>query len=202
MEVMNIPNILTLLRIFLVPVFTYLFLTGRYGEALCVYLFAGFTDFLDGWIARSFQQKTTFGAILDPAADKFLITVTFIALTVEGNIPLWLTALVIGRDLYIVSGVGILKKLKRKLYFHPTYLSKTNTFCQLSLILISFFLVYLHSEKPAFAQSFTSKLEQLRGYFIFLVAGMTIASGIQYTRIGVMILKGRISYADLPLKKS
>jgi cardiolipin synthase len=202
MDWLNIPNSLTLLRIFLVPVFTYFFLKGHFREALIFFILAGFSDFLDGFIARLFKKKTALGAILDPAADKFLITVSFIALTLNGILPLWLTCVVVFRDLYIVLGLAILKRLGGRLLFKPTFLSKTNTFCQLVLGLLSFLLVYFQSQSSPWDFPFLPHMVRLHLIFIFVVTGMTIGSGLQYTMIGIKILSGRSDYADFSIKKN
>ncbi len=202
MEIFNLPNSLTVLRILLVPVFTVLFLKGDYRNALIIFGLTGLTDILDGTLARLLQKKTTLGAILDPAADKLLMLVTFIVLAISHWVPLWLCVLVIARDLWIVSGVFILKKLKRKLYFKPTKLSKLNTFCQLLTIFLAFFLTFLLSEQPDLFLPYESGIRQALRVMTFVTAGMTVATGIQYTRIGVMILKGSREYADIPLKKA
>jgi Phosphatidylglycerophosphate synthase len=202
MSLFNLPNSLTLLRFLLVPFFTYFFLTGQYRIALIIFLVTGFTDLIDGGLARWLNKKTTLGAVLDPAADKFLMTVSFIVLALRSWVPWWLTCLVIFRDFWIISGVGVLKKLKRKLYFSPTRLSKLNTFFQLLTILVSLGVAMLTSENhPAF-QRHLPWLGQLLSAFIYATAAMTILTLIQYTRIGYMLLKGRRDYADLPVKEN
>jgi cardiolipin synthase (CMP-forming) len=202
MDLFNLPNSLTLMRIFAVPVFTYFFLTQQYRIALIIFVFTGLTDIIDGTLARLLNKKTTLGAILDPAADKLLMFVTFIVLSIRHLIPVWLTFLVIFRDVWIVSGILVLKQLKRKLYFKPTRLSKLTTFFQLLTIFLSFLLTFLLSEKPESLMRYQGILQQALGICIYFAAGMTLASGIQYTRIGLMILKGSREYADLPLKKA
>src|SRR5262245_24837039 len=120
MQIFNLPNSLTLLRILLLPVFTYFFLSGDYRIALIIFVVTGMTDVIDGFLARALQKKTTLGAVLDPAADKLLMLVTFIVLAMRDLVPGWLSALVILRDLVIVLGTLVLKRLKKKLYFKPT----------------------------------------------------------------------------------
>ena len=89
MELFNLPNSLTLLRILLVPVFTYLFLIHEYRIALIVFMVTGCTDVVDGYLARKLHKKTTLGSILDPAADKLLMFVTFIVLAIQKIVPVW-----------------------------------------------------------------------------------------------------------------
>lgn len=199
----NIPNVLTLLRILLIPIFLYFYLVDDYSKAFWLFFLAGVTDFFDGLIARRFGRKTTLGAILDPAADKLLMNSSFVVLSVVGTIPWWLTALVFARDLLIVLGLAFLKKHHRKLYFSPTLLSKWNTFLQLFVLFISFLMAYLHSSGIREIGPFSSGvMDRSQFYLYLLTGGMTALSGIQYTRIGIRILKGQIQYADLPIKKS
>ncbi|MCE9624643.1 MAG: CDP-alcohol phosphatidyltransferase family protein [Deltaproteobacteria bacterium] len=201
MQIFNLPNSLTLLRILLVPVFTYCFLQGEYRIALIVFVITGFTDVVDGYLARALQKKTTLGAILDPAADKLLMLVTFIVLAMRDLVPPWLSFLVIFRDLVIVSGTLILKRLKKKLYFKPTRMSKLNTFSQLFTIFLSFLLTFIRAESPQILLPYEGGVARLLGWVIYICAGMTIITGIQYTRIGLLILRRDREYADLPLKK-
>jgi cardiolipin synthase len=202
MELFNIPNSLTLLRILLVPVFSYFFLTGNYRLALGIFIVTGFTDMVDGALARWLKKKTTLGAVLDPAADKLLMLVTFLILALEKVVPWYLTILVVARDLWIVGGLFFLKKAKKKLYFQPTRISKANTFFQLLTIFLAFLWVLAGSEPGTFLASKQALISQGLGMAILVTAGMTILSGIQYTRIGWMILRGNREYADLPLKKA
>lgn len=87
MELFNLPNSLTLLRFALVPVFTYYFLNGSYRIALIVFVVTGMTDVIDGYLARKLQKKTALGSVLDPAADKLLMFVTFIVLAMRSLVP-------------------------------------------------------------------------------------------------------------------
>ncbi|MCC7344297.1 MAG: CDP-alcohol phosphatidyltransferase family protein [Deltaproteobacteria bacterium] len=201
MQIFNLPNSLTLLRILLVPVFTYFFLKGEYRIALITFVVTGLTDVVDGFLARLLRKKTTIGAVLDPAADKLLMLVTFIVLAMRDLVPPWLSALVILRDLWIVVGTWILKHLKKKLYFQPTRLSKLNTFFQLFTVFLAFLLTFIRVEQPVFLLPYESWVGSALRYVIYVCAGMTVASGIQYTRIGIHILRKGREYADLPLKK-
>lgn len=194
---LNLPNVLTGLRIVLIPVFAYFFLRGQYDLALLVFLIAGMTDLVDGTIARFLKERTRLGAILDPAADKLLMTTSYTILTIRGFIPLWLTVLVILRDLYIVIGVGILKKLKRSLYFRPIWLSKANTGFQLLLVLMGFLLAYLLQGSDWLTGLQLETFQQLFRLCIYVVAFFTLASGIGYTKMGLDILRGKRDYVDL-----
>ncbi len=105
---MNIPNLITLLRIILVPVVVILLIQGSFLKALMVFIVAGLSDALDGFLARVLNQQTALGAYLDPIADKALLASTFITLSVLHVIPGWLTVIVISRDLIILLGILIL----------------------------------------------------------------------------------------------
>ena len=201
MQIFNLPNSLTLLRILLIPVFTYFFVKGEYRIALIIFVVTGLTDMVDGFLARRLRKKTTLGAILDPTADKLLMLVTFIVLAMRALVPPWLSFLVILRDLWIAVGIWILQHLKKKLYFKPTRLSKLNTFFQLFTIFLAFLLTFLQAERPAFLINFEAWVQQALYYVVYVCAGMTMASTIQYTRIGIHILRKGREYADLPLEK-
>src|SRR5262249_11996644 len=99
------PNFLTAIRVVLAPLTAYLVLQGQDLFALCVFAFAGASDALDGFLARRFALVSRFGEYLDPAADKLLMLACFVTLTMIQQTPLWLTAIVIGRDIAIVLGV-------------------------------------------------------------------------------------------------
>jgi len=101
-ELRSIPNMLSVLRLLMVPVFLVLLLTGQFVAALIVLVVASTTDWLDGQIARRFNQITKLGQLLDPAADRLFIFAALIGLTINGNIPLWLALIVASRDLMLL----------------------------------------------------------------------------------------------------
>jgi cardiolipin synthase len=107
-ELRSIPNMLSILRLFMVPVFLVLLLTGQFIAALIILMVASATDWLDGQIARRFNQITKLGQLLDPAADRLFIFAALIGLTINGNIPLWLALIVASRDLMLVIVYPIL----------------------------------------------------------------------------------------------
>ncbi len=132
MIVLTPANQLTLLRMFLIPAFVILVVYGYLGWALTVFVTAGITDALDGVIARRSGQKTTLGAWLDPMADKLLLVSTFIVLTLPGlglanRLPIWLTVLIISRDVGIVLTVAIVKLAVGRRTFQPSIYGKTAT---------------------------------------------------------------------------
>lgn len=150
----------------LTPLISYLILNGNFQYALSICVASSLTDFLDGWIARNFNSKSKLGAILDPLADKLLISTLTLTLTYVQMIPIWLTALIFFRDFLIILGGfyirfrGLKAPITWKKYFdistfsserfRPTIISKINTAFQISLILItmasplfsSFFMQY------------------------------------------------------------
>jgi cardiolipin synthase len=132
MTVLTPANQLTLLRMFLIPAFVILVVYGHLGWALTVFVTAGITDALDGVIARWSGQKTTLGAWLDPMADKLLLVSTFIVLTLPGlglanRLPIWLTVLIISRDVGIVLTVAIVNLAVGRRTFQPSIYGKTAT---------------------------------------------------------------------------
>ena len=129
---LTLANQLTLLRMLLIPAFVILVVYGYLGWALTVFVVAGVTDALDGLIARRSGQKTTLGAWLDPAADKLLLVSTFIVLTIPGlgltnRLPLWLTVMVISRDVVIVLTVAIVNLAIGRRTFRPSIFGKIAT---------------------------------------------------------------------------
>ena len=130
-----LPNAISILRIALVPPILILILRGEYGWALALFWIAGFSDGLDGYLAVRFDWTTRLGGLLDPAADKFLITGLFVTLAVTGDIPVWLAAVVILRDVVIVLGALAYNYLVKPVPGEPTRISKLNTALQMIFVL-------------------------------------------------------------------
>jgi cardiolipin synthase len=107
-EAKTVPNMLSFLRLALIPVFLWLILTHQGGWAILLLAFSGFTDFLDGYIARKYNQVTRLGKLIDPAADRLYIFTTLIGLVVTGVIPAWLAGVVIARDVMLLIVYPIL----------------------------------------------------------------------------------------------
>lgn len=127
----QIPNALTILRIALVVPFAVVLLREQYVAALVLLFIAGFTDGLDGFLARYFGWRTLFGSIADPVADKVLLVTTYLCLGWLGQMPWWLVAVVVGRDGIIFSGAIAYWFLVGKYEGQPTWVSKVCTFCQI-----------------------------------------------------------------------
>ena len=140
--IFNVPNTLTIFRIFLVPVFIYLILNDRLQAATVVFVAAGVTDAVDGFIARTFNQRTEFGANIDPLADKLLLSGAFIVLTVKGFVPLWLCVPVIIRDFILLAGVVWLRGSGRKVVIAPSIFGKLTTVLQ--ILTVAYALVFPH----------------------------------------------------------
>ncbi len=132
--VINLPNGLTFLRIFFVFPLLWLLLNGPERAALALFLVAAMTDWLDGWIAKRFGLETRLGKILDPLADKLLLISCFIALTLQGAVPLWFVLLVVARNVMVLSAALFYQSMTRALYIVPLWFSKFNTFLQVLLI--------------------------------------------------------------------
>jgi cardiolipin synthase (CMP-forming) len=141
-SILTIPNLLTFLRMALIPVFASLLFYGYSGWALFVFLVAGISDGVDGFIARRFRQESELGTIIDPIADKLLMTVAFIVLTMPNvlqptrhlPIPFWVTAAVIGRDVLIVTVAGAINVMTGFHGFKPSWLGKLSTTIQVAAV--------------------------------------------------------------------
>ncbi|MGR3914997.1 MAG: CDP-alcohol phosphatidyltransferase family protein, partial [Gammaproteobacteria bacterium] len=131
----QIPNLLTLLRIAACPVLVLVLRDRAYDLALVLFLVAGITDGLDGYIAKRYNFVSGLGAILDPIADKLLIASAYIMLAILEDIPFWLLVAVMFRDLVIVVGYLVLVMMGDEVPMKPSYISKVNTFLQISLVI-------------------------------------------------------------------
>lgn len=131
----DIPNLLTVARILLTLPVAWLLLQERYDLALVLFFIAGFSDGLDGYLAKRFGWGSRLGSILDPLADKLLLVTSFLCLAWVGLIPFWLVALVMGRDVVIVAGGLAFHWLIGHYEMEPTWISKLNTLLQIILVL-------------------------------------------------------------------
>ena len=130
-----IPNAISTLRIALVVPVLLLILRGDYGWALLLFWVAGFSDGIDGYLATRFNWESRTGALLDPIADKLLVAGMFVTLTYTQHIPLWLTTVVLFRDVVIIGGALAYNYLIKPLEGEPTRISKINTVIQLLFLL-------------------------------------------------------------------
>lgn len=185
----TIPTLFTLARFVLVPIFITLFLNERYKLAVTILVIASLTDMIDGFIARRYNMKSRLGSMLDPLADKFMMVMSFLALTQVKAIPWWMTILVIGRDVYILGGVFFLNNIKRiNLVFKPTRFSKVTTTAQFIFLVFSFVAVFIANR--TLPVDTKSEIFFLKGQMIFLwlAAALTAITFVQYTKIGLDFL--------------
>jgi cardiolipin synthase (CMP-forming) len=165
---------LTILRIAFVPLFVLLVVYGQLGGAVAVFLLAGATDLLDGFIARRYKQKTVLGALLDPVADKLLLVSSFLVLSFGSAelafpIPAWLTATVIGRDVLIVLGVAVVSLTVGRRVFLPSILGKATTGAQLLTVFVFLFSNFLLYRIPF-----------LMTGLVYLTFTLTVLSALHY----------------------
>jgi cardiolipin synthase (CMP-forming) len=128
---LNIPNLITLGRILLVPIVVWAIASGAMWIAFVLFLAAGVSDAVDGYLAKRFGMTTELGAYLDPLADKALIVSIYLALGITGAIPRWLVILVVSRDILIVGGIMLSWLMDNPLKIKPLLVSKLNTVAQI-----------------------------------------------------------------------
>jgi len=173
----NIPNILTIIRILLVPLFVIALIRDLFFSALIVFTVAGLSDGLDGLLARYFNQRTILGAYLDPIADKLLIISAFVSLAILKIIPGWLTVIVISRDVLILLGIAIFSINDINVDIKPSFISKCTTVAQISTVIF----ILLDPE--------ISGAALIRNNLYWLSAGLSILSGFHYIYVGMNILQ-------------
>ena len=171
--IFTLANQLTLLRMLLIPAFVLLVVYGYFGWALVTFVVAGVTDALDGLIARLAHQKTDLGVWLDPAADKLLLVTTFVVLTLPNlglvnRIPIWLTILIISRDVGIVLTVAIVNLALGPRTFKPTLLGKGATALFIVTCVVVMYFNYL------------GRTSTVVDTFIWASLAITLVSGIDY----------------------
>ena len=135
MKLDYLPNVLSVIRVALIVPVIWLLLHGRYGTTLIIFGLAGFTDGLDGFLAKRFGWRTELGAVLDPFADKLLMLCSYLTLAVLQLIPVWLFVVVVARDVMIVAGGLSYQYLIGPFKATPTAVSKLNTAFQILLVL-------------------------------------------------------------------
>jgi cardiolipin synthase len=165
----NPANLITLGRLLSVPVSIWLILAGQYGAAFWMFVIAGISDAVDGFIAKRFNMRTHIGALLDPVADKTLLVSTYVTLGVAAQLPTWLVILVVSRDLMIVGGFLLVQLLSAKTRWEPLMVSKANTVLQ--IILVALTLARL---------AFAFDDHGLGVVLIYAVAATTVLSGAAY----------------------
>jgi cardiolipin synthase len=132
---LNLPNLISLGRLLLVPLAISLILEGSYAAAFWVFVIAGVSDAADGFIAKRFDRRTRLGALLDPLADKVLLVSVYLTLGVAGQLWTWLVVLVVFRDTMIVGGFLLIQAIAAEPKpFQPLFISKINTGVQVALV--------------------------------------------------------------------
>lgn len=187
----NVPNSLTLIRFALAPVFALMLLQKKALGALVVIVLAGITDVLDGLAARAWKQQTRIGTIIDPLADKLLLSTAFILLTIPDLgfvhvIPLWLTSVVIGRDFLILAGAAVVTCLRGRREFPPTVMGKISTVFQVTTafwVILSNTVAVSALGRSAFLSAVTSSAVLDALFIVTLI--FTVVSGAQYVFRGI-----------------
>ena len=176
-KVLTIPNILTFLRMALIPVFAIMLVYHKEGWALAIFTIAGVSDGIDGFVARRFKQESELGTIIDPIADKLLMTTAFVMLTLPSvmgtarflPVPFWVTATVIGRDVLIVTVAMSITIMTGFRDFKPSWLGKASTFVQVVAVI----MILVAAVSP-----------ELRGFYLptvyTTVAAFAVFSGAHY----------------------
>jgi cardiolipin synthase len=126
--VRTLPNIITAIRLLLVPAVVYCLARGEFALATVLFVVAGVSDGVDGWLARRFNWGSTIGALLDAIADKLMIVSTVVALTMLGRLPLWLTLVLLLRDTLMVVGISLYHRLLGGVEMAPVFLGKAHVF--------------------------------------------------------------------------
>ena len=173
---LTLANRLTILRILITPVITILLMYRQGGAALALFLLAGITDGLDGLVARSWKQKTTLGMVLDPVADKLLLTSTVVTLTILKELPRWFTIIVVSRDVLLIGGSVILYMFLGKLSTPPSWLGKATTGFQLITVLSAMLDNFFPGIRPAILP------------LTVVTLSLTVASGLDYIYRGARLL--------------
>jgi cardiolipin synthase len=165
----NLPNLISLMRLLLVPFTVWLILSGAFGWAFATFLIAGVSDGIDGYLARRFDWRTKLGAYLDPLADKALVVSVFVTLGFLKVIPAWLVIIVVSRDVLIIGAVVLSRLMDNPVRVAPLMVSKVNTVAQIGFLVSV--LGVAAAEPP---------LGALVDYGSIPVALLTVLSGAAY----------------------
>lgn len=166
---MSAPNLLSLLRILLVPLTVWLIISDQLQLAFLTLVVAGLTDAADGYLAKRFGMQTELGAYLDPLADKLLLVSTFVTLGLRGDVPSWFVILIVSRDIMIVAAILLSAMLARPVRVRPLMVSKINTAAQIVLALAT-----LADE------GFGLGLAGIQTWMVYATALLTVASTAAY----------------------
>jgi len=170
---LNIPNSLTILRILLIPLIVGFLVYEHMEYALVTFMIAALTDALDGTIARIANQKTPFGAYLDPLADKLLLMTTFVTVSLLDMVPVWSVILVVSRDAILLTGTLLAHLTHTTIDASPTFLGKATTLCQATYIILVLALT-------------AQEVDPVNLFPLLLTMGLlTVLSGLHYIFRGV-----------------
>jgi cardiolipin synthase len=170
---LNLPNVITFGRLCAVPLAFWLVIDHRIAWAFFLFVAAGVSDAVDGWLARRWGGNLV-GAVLDPVADKALLVTMYVTLAAVNELPDWLATLVVFRDLVIVGGVIVLSVLGQPVAIRPLYVSKINTTLQILLVALTLLLAGFDLAAP-----------RAMLVLIWTVAATTLASGAAYVWVTV-----------------
>jgi cardiolipin synthase len=176
---LNAPNLITLARLLSVPMMIWLIISDRFGTAFWVFVGAGVSDALDGYIAKRFDCRTRLGALLDPIADKALLSSVYVALGIADFLPNWLVILVVFRDVLIIGGFMLIQTIAAPRNYDPLYISKINTAVQILLV------VYVLGRLALGIGD-----GELTRVLAWLTAATTVLSGASYLVRSARILAG------------
>jgi cardiolipin synthase len=184
------PNLLTLLRICLMPFLVTAILEGRYGLSFGLFLAAGLTDALDGLLARLLKQRSLLGEYLDPVADKLLLSTLFLVLMHIGLIPMQVTVLVFGRDVGILVVAAILYAATGRREFAPSLLGKANTLAQIAAVAAVLLQAMLVQRMVTLHW-----VANFEAWALYATMALTVASGLHYSwvaarRVGAQATNG------------
>ncbi|HTZ78711.1 MAG TPA: CDP-alcohol phosphatidyltransferase family protein [Stellaceae bacterium] len=166
---MNLPNFISLARLLSVPVAVWLILESDFAWAFWVFVAAGISDGIDGYIAKHFDQRTRLGALLDPIADKSLLVAVYITLGIAGHLPAWLVILVVFRDFLIIGGFLLVNAMAHAMRSEPLAISKVNTVLQIGLAAVTLGRLGLGIDAGFMTRA-----------LIYIVAASTVISGGGY----------------------
>lgn len=188
---MNLPNFITLGRIIAVPVIFWLLVAGLPKAAFLLFLAAGASDAIDGFLAKRFNMQTQLGAYLDPIADKLLITCIYIALAVKAELPIWLVTAVVSRDFLIVLGVLVCWLIGHPIRIRPRWVSKWNTLAQvlLAAAVLADEAFRLGLDDPWLPLGLVGMLS-VRDILAWITGILTLLSLAAYLRIWLMHMTG------------
>ncbi len=175
-NISQLPNLITISRIALAPVLILLLKDQEYAASLAVFLIAGVSDGLDGFIAKRYGFVSRLGSVLDPLADKTLLVSSYVMLTMLNHLPFWLMLTVAFRDLLIVGGYLAYTSMVGPVQMRPSWLSKINTFMQIALVIVILAQQALNLVYPPMVE-----------VLIYTVLLTTVASGLHYLWLWLVI---------------